>query len=218
MPALLGESLTAGLLPHGVYVAASIDRGAESALFPIEAEAVRRAIPRRRAEFAAGRVLAHGLLAQLGAPTAPIPVGPDRQPLWPDGYVGSIAHTRGLCVAAVAQASQFRGLGVDAEPHRAIGRDLWTTICTTSELEWVGAQPARDRGRLVRLLFSAKESVFKCVFPRTRTWLEFRDVEVMFHVEHSSFTIRTPRLPPPPLSGRFVIRDGWVLTAAWQPA
>src|SRR5215469_16812348 len=71
-------------------------------LRPAEAAIVARAVEKRRAEFATGRACAHAALDAWGAPDAPLLPGPDRAPLWPDGFVGSISHARGACAAVAA--------------------------------------------------------------------------------------------------------------------
>ena len=90
--------------------------GAED-LFAQEAVAVDRAVPRRRAEFAAGRRCARAALARIGIPPAPLLRGEDREPLWPDGAVGSITHCAGYVAAAVAATEVMLSVGIDAEVH-----------------------------------------------------------------------------------------------------
>lgn len=223
MPRLLDDQLIAGLFPAGVHSASSPDRAPEEELFEVERGAVARAVPSRRAEFAAGRVLARRLLERVNVAAAPIPVGPGRAPVWPEGVVGSIAHTRGLCVAAAARRADIRSLGIDAEPDEPLEPDLWDTICTDEEIAWLGGQPAESRGRLARILFSAKESVFKCQYPVTRDWLDFKDVTIRLGATGEL----TPHLPDRASCkadprgrwfGRFVVREGWIMTGVWLPA
>lgn len=222
MPRLLDDQLTAGLFPAGVLSVSSHDGAPEGELFHVEHESVARAVPARRAEFAAGRGLARRLLERLGVSPIPIPVGPGRAPVWPEGFIGSIAHTRGLCVAALARRADIRSLGIDAEPDEPLEPELWDTICTPAEVAWLGEQPGEGRGRLARILFSAKESVFKCQYPLTGEWLDFGDVTIRLGAAGEF----TPHLPDRARKadlqgrwlGRFVVREGWIMTAAWIPA
>src|ERR1700730_18709662 len=73
--------------------------GAPAELHPAEAEDVARAVPKRIAEFAAGRACARAALAEFGVREFALRAAPDRQPLWPEGFIGSIAHTAGLRAA-----------------------------------------------------------------------------------------------------------------------
>jgi hypothetical protein len=67
------------------------------------------AVPRRRAEFAAGRACARAALRRLGINGWPLLVGSKREPLWPAGVVGSITHTDGLVAAAVSRRPHLPG-------------------------------------------------------------------------------------------------------------
>ena len=58
-----------------------------------EAISMVRAVPRRRVEFATGRLCARRAMAALGHARVSIPRAQDRVPIWPDGIVGSITHT-----------------------------------------------------------------------------------------------------------------------------
>ncbi len=101
----------------------------------------------------------------------------DGRPLWPDGVVGTITHTAELGVAAVAQSSNCAGLGLDIEDvSRKTTTDISRRVCTATEKEWVG-----DDLRRLRTLFSAKESIFKALFPRQRIFLGFQDAELTYH-------------------------------------
>src|SRR5438045_3856440 len=80
-------------------------------LFPEEAIAVERAVARRRRDFSAGRWCARQALAALGISPVAIPVGPNREPRWPAGVVGSIAHSHSHCAAVVALSRHVAALG-----------------------------------------------------------------------------------------------------------
>ena len=96
------------LFPPGVAVAVRREPGDPADLLPGEAVYVAKAVPKRINEFAAGRACARRALATFGMPGAVLLAAPDRQPLWPTGFVGSITHTAGFCAAAVAPRSRWR--------------------------------------------------------------------------------------------------------------
>lgn len=166
------EAALKRLFPASVASAAErIDPREVDGLWPEERAAVARAVPRRVAEFAAGRRAARRVLERLGLPPAPLPAAPDRSALWPAGVFGSIAHETGLAVA-VGHCSG--PVGVDIEPDAPLPEDLWSTICTSSELERLPA----DRGRSVRRVFCAKEAVFKAQPPQDRRLFGFDALEI----------------------------------------
>lgn len=170
-------------------------------LFDEERSVVASAVDARRREFAVGRACAHRLLSSLGFERQPLLPAPDRAPQWPSGAIGSIAHSAQICAVAVARANHLASIGVDVEPDEPLEDDLWTTVCTDRELAWISSVPRSSRGRTARVLFSAKECAYKCIYPLTHAPLEFQDVEIALaadagvfwaHVRDRNFGARGP--------------------------
>jgi 4'-phosphopantetheinyl transferase EntD len=103
--------------------------------------------------------------------------------------VGSITHTDGYCAAVVARTEDARGVGLDAERDVPLEPVLERTICTPAEQRWLDSQPQEERGRLVALLFTAKEAFYKCQHPITKTALEFVDVELVVRLDPGRFEV-----------------------------
>ena len=160
---------------------------AMAALFPEELEQISRAVEKRRQEFAKGRALARRLLSSLGHEKAPLLSSETRAPIWPNGIVGSITHTKDFVAVAVAKNTDLRGIGIDAEELRPIKENLWSRICTETELNTLRQNHGRDMALWVGLLFSCKEAFYKAQHPLTKTFLGFHDVEVA--LKDSTFTI-----------------------------
>lgn len=133
---------------------------------------------RRQAEFQAGRELAAALLAAMGSPVTDVGVAPDRAPLWPDGYIGSISHSRLLVAVAVGRRQDVRALGIDIEAI-ATEREVEAieSVCLRPEEHHIDAG-ALTRAQFATLLFSAKEAFYKCMHPLTRIEFDFTDVSV----------------------------------------
>ncbi len=145
-----------------------------------ELDLVRESGPRRMASFSRGRQAAREAMQDLGAPAQQVLAGALREPSWPGGLIGSLTHCRHYAAALVAYPADLPVLGVDAEPDQPLrpgGLDL-----VTSAAEQLHAVPLRegvgDGVHIDRLVFSAKESVYKAWFPLTRRRIEFRDVEL----------------------------------------
>jgi 4'-phosphopantetheinyl transferase EntD len=71
---------------------------------------------------------------------------------------------------------------VDVEPDLPLEETLWDSVLTPDELAWLSARPAGERGRLARLIFSAKECAYKLQYPLTRTLYGFMDMRVEMDV------------------------------------
>lgn len=169
----------------------AIDAADPGALWPAEAALTARFAPRRRQEFAAGRLCARPLLAALGAGDSVLLVGAHRAPAWPPDVVGSISHGAGLCVVAVARRGEVRGLGVDVEPDASMRPAVRRRVCTEGEARVLdGADDDEAAGHLATLLFSAKEAVFKCVHPQLARPLGFRAVEILLDPAAGHFRAR----------------------------
>lgn len=168
--ALFGDDVRTGSL--------AIEAADPARLAPAEAALAARFAPPRARAFAAGRLCARPLLAALGADPAPLLVGPHRAPVWPPGVVGSISHGAGLCVVAAARRGALRGLGVDVESDAPLAAALRRRVCSAGEARLLAGADDAEAGRVAKLLFSAKEAVYKCVHPLLQRPLGFLAVEI----------------------------------------
>lgn len=139
------------------------------------------AVKKRRAEFIAGRYCAQAALAQLiDSPGSTnrdvtIGIGANRQPLWPSDFVGSITHTDGYASALVAPRNKVRALGLDSEVWIEADRadNVQQQILTDAEI-YANHQHLFDSPlHYLTLVFSAKESLFKCLFPLVNRFFDF---------------------------------------------
>ena len=209
------------ILPPTVAAVEAFDDPPGVELFPEEEAVLRRAVEKRRREFTTARYCARAALARLGLPATPIVPGQRGAPAWPDGVVGSMTHCAGYRAAGLGHARDLTTIGLDAEPNDALPGDVLTAVSLASERERLPAlAAAAPEVHWDRLLFSAKESVYKAWFPLTRRWLGFEEAELFFEPATSTFTARL--LVPGPVvdgtecrgfTGRFVVRAGLVLTA-----
>ncbi|WLR94988.1 4'-phosphopantetheinyl transferase family protein [Shinella zoogloeoides] len=191
----------------------------EGTPFPEEEIAMAGAIARRRHEFATGRACARDAIGQLGRPPMPLPMGRDRAPLWPDGLVGSISHSRSHCAAAAALRSDgFLALGLDIEEAEPLDEDFAEEICTPQERAWLAGQPSHHRGLLLKALFSAKECAYKCQYALSGALLDFQDLAVDMDLGEERFTAHFLRDVPPfrrgdRLAGRIRLRSAHIVSA-----
>jgi len=168
----------ASLFPEGVVAAELRAAGNVSCLAPEEASIVANAVPKRVGEFAAGRLCARRALGELGIANFALEAAGDRQPIWPEGIVGSITHTEGMYAAVVAERKLLRAIGVDTEAAAAVEPELWPRILIGAELDWLASLERHARAAAATLIFSAKEAAYKCQYPLTGERLSFSDLEV----------------------------------------
>jgi 4'-phosphopantetheinyl transferase EntD len=221
--------LIARLLPDSVSAVETRDELLDVGLFPVEDLVLVRAVQKRRREFTSGRACARLALGRLGFPPVAVGVGRNGEPLWPAGVVGSITHCRGYAACAVARTGDMLALGIDAEPDDPLPAGVWGDVAFGHELDLASLPsptPLRLGGsvHVDRLLFSAKESVYKAWFPLTGTWLDFGDVELDVDlyggVFRAALRVRGPILDGRQLTrldGRWGVQDGLILTAVALP-
>ncbi|MFE5963981.1 4'-phosphopantetheinyl transferase [Streptomyces sp. NPDC056463] len=210
------------LLPPPLAVADTRHDRPDSVLYPAEARTVAGAVDERRREFATVRSCARQALRDLGVAPAPILNGERGAPVWPAGTIGSMTHCRGYRAAAVAYATELATIGIDAEPDLPI-RDEGTRelVMVAEERDRVAALTARHpEVAWDRLVFSAKESVYKAWYPLTGRWLDFHEAVVTVDPDRGAFHARL-LVPGPEVGGRrvgtfqggWLRRDGILLTA-----
>jgi 4'-phosphopantetheinyl transferase EntD len=152
-----------------------ISPGDEYALKPDEICAVASSATKVRRASGAARIVARELLADFGHIECAVPKAPSGAPIWPAGMVGSLAHDHRVAVAAIAKSYRFFALGIDIEPAEVLPSELLDIVATPQERLQIRNDPYHGR-----LLFAAKEAVYKAVFPLDQIFLDHHDVQVNF--------------------------------------
>ncbi|MFF5809468.1 4'-phosphopantetheinyl transferase [Streptomyces sp. NPDC012746] len=223
------------LLPEEVCASEAFGPDGSAVLHPEEAPLVASATEGRREEFTTVRACARRALAALGLPPTPVLPGKRNVPQWPAGVVGSMTHCAGYRAAVLARDGDLMAVGIDAEPDLPLPRGVLESIALPQELAWArtpvtgAARPCRDR-----LLFSAKEAVYKTWYPLVGTELEFEDAALSFRTDEGlpaggpqrgTFRARVLRRGTAPdgrpvteFAGRWLADRGLVVTAIALPA
>ena len=202
------------LFPPGAEVGGCLIGTAPPAL-PIEAAGVAVAVPKRVAEFAAGRAAVRRALAALGLPPMAVPMGANRAPIWPSGLLGSISHSDGVALAVLAPSAHCAGIGLDIEPDAPLPSEILPLIARPIEAAKIAADP--DPDAMARLIFSAKEAAYKCQFPASQTLLGFDAFEIEVDPASQVLTARFCHDVPPfkqgeHLTGRYLRAEGlWLV-------
>ncbi|MFE0454346.1 4'-phosphopantetheinyl transferase [Streptomyces sp. NPDC058914] len=223
------------LLPETVVaVAAHGEEGVrafgDGPLYPEEEALVARAVAKRRREFTLVRACARRAMEKLGVPPQPVLPGERGAPQWPAGLTGSMTHCDGYGAAALVRTVDLASLGIDAEPHQPLPEGVLSAVALPTEAERL-RRLAGDRPEVHwdRLLFSAKESVYKAWFPLTRKWLDFSEADIDIDAglaDGARGTFRARLLVPGPLlgghrighfDGRWAVGRGIVATAVTVP-
>lgn len=179
----------------------------------------------RQREFQTGRRCAAELLATLGSPTTEVGVAADRSPVWPAGFVGSITHKDTVLGVAVAKAGEVGALGIDIEQVLSLqaAGDV-ESVCLIDRERALGRRLGIERCLFATLCFSAKESLYKCLYPNVQRFFDHFAAEVIALDmpqgtirlqlnEHLGATAPLGRV----LQGHFCLQDDHVFTCFELP-
>ncbi len=172
----------AAIAPGSVRIGCRVIRDAdETHLLPEEARSLPARQPAMRCASGAARWIAHGLLAEFCVNDTAVLRAPSGAPVWPEGITGSLAHDNEMAVAAIAPVGRIASLGIDVEPALALPDDILALVATRAD-----RTDAADRHLAGRILFSAKEAVYKAVYPLDREILGYEDIAVDLDAGHAT--------------------------------
>jgi enterobactin synthetase component D len=143
------------------------------------------AAAKRRSGYLAGRFCAQRLLKLLGfnAAQCDIPIGANREPIWPAGVVASISHSADLAVCIATTQPDVLGLGIDVE--KEMPADMATNIkqqVLDAEEDTVIRSHFDAYNQGLTIVFSGKESVYKAVYPLVGRFFDFSAIKLV-HVD-----------------------------------
>jgi 4'-phosphopantetheinyl transferase EntD len=209
------------ILPRCVAAAEAMNDPPGVVLFPEEAAVLAGAADERRREYATARACARAALRKLGLPPVPILPGPTGAPQWPAGVAGSITHCSGYRACAVGWKRDVMAIGIDAEPQEPLPEGVLGAVATSADYAHLRRlEAAKPSVPWDRLLFSAKEAVYKAWCALTGHRLNFADASVEIDPVGGTFAARLLIAGPVAsgrrisgFPGRWLVRDGLVITA-----
>jgi enterobactin synthetase component D len=131
----------------------------------------------RKQEFIAGRYCAIQAAKKIGLTIESLPSAKTREPIWPAGMTGSISHSKQMAISCISNNSDYLSLGIDAEElmKPEVATEVAATIATQGELDFLATL---DSSLGLTVLFSAKEALYKALFPLVRTFIDFKEVKL----------------------------------------
>jgi enterobactin synthetase component D len=143
-----------------------------------------RAVEKRKNEFYAGRWCAAEAVYQKKNSYLTPKINADRSPLWPEGIVGSISHAKDKAISVVTTTDERVGLGVDIQDEISEGAwgEISNFILNTDETKLCSNLMS---SKFFAVFFSAKESVYKALYPSCLDLFEHKDVEIINVNKHN---------------------------------
>lgn len=150
---------------------------------------IRASAPRRQASFTAGRLAAREALRRAGLVDAQAPgMGADGLPIWPVGWLGSISHSGSVAAAIAAPVGAARLLGLDVE--RLVTPEAASRLALDVMPELSPGQSGLPLQEQVTRVFSAKEALFKALYPITRQMRGFSAAHADWRQDSPDMPIR----------------------------
>ncbi len=174
------------------------------------------AVRRRQLDYLAGRRAARRALIRLTGHASEVGRGADGAPVWPPGVTGAISHSDGRAVALIGDATRHAGLGIDLETIITRPGEIASSVLTASEIRRLPADALH-----LTIAFSAKESLFKALYPQVGRFFGFDAAEVIL-TERATGALRLCQpLGPWPAGAEFAfgwrVLNGQVLTVLAAP-
>ncbi|MGG7517677.1 4'-phosphopantetheinyl transferase family protein [Allorhizobium undicola] len=142
-------------------------------------EKLDRAVAKRKAEYLAGRLCAaRAIQALTGRFPGALPASDTGGPAWPAGLRGSITHTHGFAAAVVASGAHCRSLGLDSEVCMSEETRARVAKSILNPEETMPSFWPHGPQYHATLVFSAKESLFKCLHPLVGEMFWFADASI----------------------------------------
>jgi enterobactin synthetase component D len=138
---------------------------------------IEHSMPKRQSTFLSGRYAASHVLSLIGCEHKEIPIGKGGSPSWPSKVVGSISHTESIAVCACASKTDYMMLGIDVEHwmSASIAEEVAAIVLSENDRKLISTLCSPEH-ELATLIFSAKESLFKALYPRVGYYFEFSAV------------------------------------------
>lgn len=156
--------------------------------YPVETlpYSIQKANVSRQAEFVAGRVATQNALTRLGE-SHKIGINLDRSPDFPVHLHGSISHCENYAVSVVERKEKLAAHHIGVDIQRLLSsqevQDTSSFIAREQEINLL-VQTGLSRNEAVTLLFSAKEALYKAIYPQVEEILEFDVVRLVKSGEH----------------------------------
>ena len=167
-----------------------------------------KAVDKRKVEYLAGRLCAKEALLNLGYPNYIPSMGAKREPLWPNGVVGSISHSNGMAIAMVANSETISAIGIDLEKRiDKPSPGLIKQICSPSE--WEQRDTKHTDAESLTIIFSSKEALYKALYPRVGKFFGFQAAITEFFETEGRLRLRLQEDLSP-------YREGDTFEASWD--
>ncbi|MEZ8143883.1 4'-phosphopantetheinyl transferase [Enterovibrio sp. FF113] len=151
---------------------------------------IQQAVTKRKAEYLAGRVVSKWALERIGSKSLHVGRDEDRKPIFPIGFSGSISHSQNTAICVVTTNKHIKYVGIDVENTvtSKVANELKHLIASNHEFSLLRSS-GLSINQKVTLIFSAKESLFKAIYPYANQILGF-DSSSIISIKNNSLELK----------------------------
>jgi len=182
---------------------------------------LKNSVVKRKSEFFSGRYACKKTLEHMDITDHNVGIGKHRNPIWPNGIKGSITHTNTSALCAASDEVEVESIGIDREHwlSQKSADNLKLHIISQSEESYLMGL-GLSLNRLLTIIFSAKESVFKALYPFVEHYFDFHAtsiVSISFFTNQGEFVFKLhapifENYTGDYIEGTFYIDDEYVTT------
>lgn len=154
-------------------------------LYPLH---INQACVKRQAEYLAGRYAASLALKHLCITGFDVLTGKHRSPIWPTHVLGSITHAHFKAHAIAVNRSNYQFIGIDYEKliSHSTAENIQVMILNKEEIKYLQDSHFNFPVALT-ILFSAKESLFKALYPYVGQYFDFSAASIISVLYNDEF-------------------------------
>jgi enterobactin synthetase component D len=134
---------------------------------------LQNAVASRKADFLAGRLAAYTALKKSGSTKLVVESSPQGVPIWPQNWKGSISHSFGRAIAVCVPNVSGKIIGVDCERIVSNNQHEFLEYITNIDERNILNCCNLDYDTATIIVFSAKESLFKALWPDVKKFFDF---------------------------------------------
>lgn len=133
----------------------------------------------RKCHFFTGQYISKIALNDLKSDSLTVQRHEDGYPLWPNRFSGSISHTKGLACCAISNTIKFVGVDVQIKIADSALLLIENRALSSDEQHHIASTNVFDQSTAVTLIFSAKEAIFKAIYPNVRIMFSFDTLKLI---------------------------------------
>jgi len=143
-------------------------------------DSISKSVFERQAEYLAGRICAIQAINIFDSSVIDVPIGLNRCPVTPDHIMATITHADNIALSMAAPKDCVHFLGVDLEKiiEEKIVNEIQMGVVNEQEVLLL-QELGLDFSVAFSIVFSAKESLFKALYPFVNRYFDFSVVNIV---------------------------------------